>query len=42
VRLSIETLRPPFLLEERCLLIVTRQEPARDTRSIVDKPDGPG
>jgi len=29
VRLSIETLRPPFLLEERCLLIVTRQEPAR-------------
>ena len=28
VRLSIETLHPPFLAEERCLLIVTRQEPA--------------
>jgi len=47
VRFAIETLHPPFLSEERCLLIVTREEPAGDrgprpTRSIVDKPDGPG
>jgi len=43
VRLSIETLHPPFLAEERCLLIVTRQEPpAKVSWPIVDKPDGPG
>ena len=32
VRFAIETLHPPFLSEERCLLIVTREEPAAGSR----------